>query len=78
LNEKKDVRVEVDAAQALIRWKALFADEVAAGARRLAAESGTRGPVTLSHYRRAAQNAVRMLSTALLDGETSGDAQEAA
>jgi len=78
MNEKMEVCVEVEAAKALVRWKALFGDEVAAGARRLAVESGERGAVTLAHYRRAAQIAVHSLSAALLQGVSSGDAQEAA
>ena len=54
--------------KALIYWKSLFADEVASRARRLAAESGKPERVTLSHYRRAAQIAVRSLSAAIGDG----------
>jgi hypothetical protein len=78
MNGNTAVRVEIEAAQALVRWKALFADEVAQGARRLAAETGDLGPVTLAHYRRAAQLALRALSIAILDGEPSGDDQKAA
>jgi hypothetical protein len=39
LNERADLRMDVEAAQALVDWKSRFADEVAAGARRLAVES---------------------------------------
>src|SRR5436309_1986460 len=39
MSENADFRIDVDAAKAVIYWKSLFADEVAARARRLAAES---------------------------------------
>jgi len=68
MSEKADLRIDMDAAQALVYWKSLFADEVAARARRLAAESGQPEHVTLSHYRQAAQIAARSLSSAILDG----------
>jgi hypothetical protein len=74
MSERVDVRIDVEAAKALIFWKSMFADEVAAQARRLAAESSQPKHVTLSHYRQAAQIAVHSLSAAILDGgPTSGD-----
>ena len=57
----------LDAAKALIHWKSLFADEVAAHAKRLAAESSDPSRVTLAHYRQAAQTAVQFLPAASLD-----------
>ena len=78
MSEKTDVRIDVEAAKALIHWKSLFADEVAARARRLAAESGQPELVTLSHYRQAAQIAVPSLSAAILGGGPSSDDQKAA
>jgi hypothetical protein len=68
MKENADIRIDVEAAKALIHWKSLFADEVATEARRLAAESSQPGHVTLSHYRQAAQIAVRSLSAAIIDG----------
>ena len=78
MSERTDSRIDVEAAEALISWKSLFADEVAARARRLAVESGDPEHVTLSHYRRAAQIAVRSLSATILDGGPSSGDQEAA
>jgi hypothetical protein len=68
MSEKAELRIDVEAAKALVYWKSLFADEVAARARRLAAESSEPGHVTLMHYRQAAQSAVRSLPAAILDG----------
>jgi hypothetical protein len=76
--EKAVSRIDVEAAKALIHWKSLFADEVAARARQLAAESGQPEHVTLSHYRQAAQIAVRTLSAAILEGGPSSADQKAA
>jgi hypothetical protein len=78
MREKADFRIDVEAAKALICWKSLFADEVAARARRLAAESSQPEHVTLSHYRQAAQIAVGSLSAAILDGGPSSDDHKAA
>ena len=62
MSEKADLRIDVEAAKALVYWKSLFADEVAARARRLAAESSQPEHVTLSHYRQAAQIARSLTS----------------
>jgi hypothetical protein len=78
MSQKAHVRIEVEAAKALIYWKSLFADEVAAGARQLAAQSSQPERVTLSHYQQAAQAAVRSLSAAILHGGPSRDDHEAA
>jgi hypothetical protein len=78
MNETAHFRIDVEAAKALVCWKSLFADEVASRARSLAAESGNPARVTLSHYRQAAQLAVRSLSVAILDEETSSDERKAA
>jgi len=78
MNEKTDFRVDIEAAKALIHWKSLFADEVAAHARRLAAESGQPQHVALSHYRQAAQIAARSLSAVILDEGASSDDHKAA
>ena len=53
--KRRQLRIDVEAAKALVYWKSLFADEVAARARRLAAESSEPEHVTLTHYRQAAR-----------------------
>jgi hypothetical protein len=78
MSENADVRIEVEAAKALVGWKSLFANEVAVRARKLAADSGQPGHVTLSHYRQAAQLAMRSLSAAIVDGGPFSDDHEAA
>jgi hypothetical protein len=78
MSETAGIRIDVKAAKALVDWKSRFADEVATRARRLAAESGQPNEVTLSHYRQAAQFAVRSLSAAILDGGLSSDDHQAA
>ena len=78
MSDKADFRIDVEAAKALICWKSLFADEVAARARQLAAESSRPDHVTLSHYRQAAQIAIRSLSAAISDGGAFCDDHKAA
>ena len=78
MSEMAGLRIDVEAARALVSWKSRFADEVAAQARRLAAESSQPEHVTLAHYRQAAQSAVRSLSAAILDGGPSGGDHQAA
>jgi hypothetical protein len=78
MSKQAAFRIDVEAARALIFWKTLFADDVAAQARRLAAESGQPAHVTLAHYRQAAQLAVRALSAAIADGGPSHDDHKAA
>jgi hypothetical protein len=68
MDEKGEFQIDIQAAKALVYWKSLFADEVVARARRFAAESSQAGHVTLSHYRQAAQIAVRSLPAAILHG----------
>jgi hypothetical protein len=63
-----NISIDIEAAKALVYWKSLFADEVVARARRLAAESNQPEHVTLTHYRQAAQIAVRSLPNAILHG----------
>jgi hypothetical protein len=71
--DEADIRIDIDAAKALVYWKSLFAAEVVARAKRLAAESGQPEHVTLSHYRQAVQLALRSLPTLIRDGEPSSD-----
>ena len=78
MNASKQVRIDVEAAKALIGWKSLFADEVCEGAKRLAAQSGHPNSVTLSHYRQAAAIALQSLSDAILAEEGPDGQQEAA
>ncbi len=73
----KQVRIDVEAAKALVEWKSLFAAEVCEGAKRLAAQSGRPDSVTLSHYRMAAKMALQALSGAI-DGERGPDGQHEA
>jgi hypothetical protein len=68
MSKKAEIRIDIEAAKALIYWKSLFADEVAAQARRLAAESGQPERVTVTHYRQAAEIAARSLPAAIRDG----------
>jgi hypothetical protein len=78
MGETADFQIDVEAAKVLIEWKSMFANEVAVRARRLAAESNRPGRVTLSHYRQAAQIAVRSLTAAILDEGPSSDDQKVA
>ena len=78
MSQKTDIRIDLEAAKALVHWKSLFADEVSARARQLAAESSQPEPVTLSHYREAAQIALRSLSAAILEGGASSGEHQAA
>lgn len=78
MSEMTDFRIDLEAVKALIRWKSLFANEVATRARQLVAKSGRGKYVTLAHYRQAAQAAVQTLSAAIADGKPSNDDKEAA
>ena len=78
MTQTTDTHIDLDAAKALVDWKALFADEVAVCAARLAADSGHPERVTLYHYRQAAQIAIRTLSAAILDGGASSGEYRAA
>jgi hypothetical protein len=75
---KAHFRIDVEAARALLYWKSLFAEEVAARARQLAAESSRPEHVTLSHYRQAAEMVVRSLPAAIRDGGPPRDDHKAA
>lgn len=68
----EEVRIELEAAKALTQWKAQFAREVGALAKRLAAQSGQPNMITLSQYRQAARIALQSLSEAIND-ETASD-----
>lgn len=78
MSETTDVCIDLEAAKTLVHWKSLFADEVVAGAMRLAATSGKPGTVTVSHYRQAAEAAIRSLSAAILGDGPPDEYKEAA
>lgn len=78
MSDMSDVRVDLEAARALVRWKSCFAHKVAKHARQIAAESGQPARVTLAHFRQAAQVAIRSLSAAIVDGGPTSDDQQAA
>ena len=63
------VRIELEAAKALIEWKALFAEEVCQHAQRLAASSNQPHLITAAQYRQAAQVALNSLAAAILGGD---------
>jgi len=77
MNASKQVRIDVEAAKALAKWKSLFAAEVCERAKRLAAQSGHPDSVTLSDYRGAAKLALQSLSVAI-HGEHRPDGQNEA
>lgn len=78
MNASKQVRIDVEAANALAHWKSLFAAEVCEQAKRLAAQSGHPESVTLSHYRQAALIALQSLSDAFLVEAGPDEQQEVA
>src|SRR5208283_2541367 len=78
MNASKQVRIDVEAAKALIGWKSQFADEVCEGATLLAAQFGHPNSVTLSNYRQAARIALQSLSDAIRAEEKRLERQEAA
>ena len=78
MSQQTGIRIDLEAAKALVEWKSLFADEVAKRARNLAAESSQPERVTLSQYRQAAQLALRTLSAAILEGGSSSGEYRAA
>lgn len=71
-------RIEAAAARALVEWKALFADQVAENAKKLAAQSGTSTTITLRHYQKAASDALQVLATAVEDTDSNDGRQKAA
>jgi len=77
MNAIEEVRIDVEAAKALAKWKSRFAAEVCERAKRLAAQSSHPNSVTLSHYRQAALTALQSLSDAIV-AEEGPDGQQAA
>ena len=66
----QSLRIDVDAAIALVEWKTLFAKNVAETAQQLAAKSKTSGTITLADYRRAAKQAMLTLTAAIESGDS--------
>lgn len=77
MSRSEAVWIEVEAAQALAQWKAMFAEEASMHAKRLAAGSDRPQFVTVAHYRQAAQLALKSLSAVIADG-VDGDANRRA
>ena len=78
MSQQIDLRIDVEAAKALLHWKSLFVDQVTAHARRIVAESSHPDHITLLEYREAAQVAVHSLMAAILEqGAYSGDQKAA-
>ncbi len=77
-SKSQSLRIDADAAIALVEWKALFAKTVAETAHQLAAKSKTSVTVTLADYRRAAQQALLTLTAAIESGESVDGQQKAA
>ena len=71
-------RIQADAARALAKWKAFFAEQVAMQARELAKHSSPPGLITLEHYRQAAKSAAQSLVTLVQGVDSSNGHQEAA
>ncbi len=67
MSEKREFQIEVEAARALVQWKALFAEEVGQRAKPLVDDSDESPTLTLEHYRQAAEMAIQTLSTAVRD-----------
>jgi len=78
MNSSKQVRIEVEAAQALAEWKSLFGAEVCTRAKQLAAQSGHPDTVTLSQYRMAATMALQTLAGAIHGEQGTNGQNEAA
>jgi len=78
MNANEQVRIDVEAAKALNRWKARLASEICERAKRLAAQSSHPDSVTLSHYRQVAESALQSLSAAIREEAANDGRQEAA
>lgn len=65
MNEMVGSQIDIEAAKALVEWKAMFGDRVVEIAKQLVARSSEPGYVTLSQYRQAAVIATRLLSDAI-------------
>jgi hypothetical protein len=77
MNAKTQVRIDIEAAHALTKWKSRFAAEVCDRAKQIAAQSGSPDYVTLSDYRKAARIALQSLLDTI-DGEHGPDGQKEA
>ena len=77
MDKDQKVRIDVEAAKALSKWRSRFADDVCEAAKRLATQTDSSNYVTLAHYRQAAEIALRSLSEAIRC-EDKPDAERAA
>lgn len=77
MNQRKTIRIDVQAAQALVRWKESFAQKVCDEATRIAAESLPQATLNLEHYRQAVPLALRSLSEEILQGARDDDRKAA-
>lgn len=80
MSQTAPLKIDPEAAKALARWKAVFADEVCTNAKRLVSVSNCQDSisspqdvVSLAHYREAARLALASLAT-LLQAESDADA----
>ncbi len=72
------LRIDVDAAAALIEWKSVFAQAVVEGAQHQAAKTRSSGTVTIADYREAARQAILKLADAIEYGAGTNGQQKAA
>ena len=72
------IRIDGEAAAALIEWKSMFAQAVVEGAQHRAAMSKSSGSVTLADYRHAAREAMLKLADVIESGDGADGQQKAA
>lgn len=72
------LRIDVEAAAALIEWKSVFAQAVVEGAQQQAAKTKSSGTVTIADYREAARQAILTLADAIESGAGADGQQKAA
>lgn len=78
MSKNETILIEVEASKALAQWKAMFAEETSRHAKRLAAGSDRPHLVTVSHYRQAAQLALKSLGAVIADGVDNDASRRAA
>jgi len=78
MSENVKLRIDLEAAKALIQWKVQFADEVCERAKELAIQSDQPNYVTLLQYRQAAEIALQSLSNTIRNGDTTDAERNAA
>jgi hypothetical protein len=78
MDQSKTCWIDPCAAQALAKWKALFAEQVMIHAKELAKKENSPGAITLDHYRESVSMAAQFLVNAVKDSDSSNGRQEAA